>query len=87
MKALPLLILASIVLFLAALIAPRRSKRLQRWIKDRLQKGKQKGRRKAGWVGDWTAKSLDWGQRWLDTVMSGGRKARGKLPGDAGEDS
>jgi hypothetical protein len=31
MKALPLLILGTIVLLLAALIAPPKSKRLQRW--------------------------------------------------------
>jgi gas vesicle protein len=84
MKALPILILGTIVLFLAALIAPRRSKRLQRWIKDRLQKGKRKVNRKAGVIGDWTAKSLDWSQNWVDTVMSGGRKTRDKLPGDEG---
>jgi hypothetical protein len=87
MRAIPLLILGTIVLFLAALIAPRKSKRLQRWIKGRLQTGKRKSGRNAGRLGDWTAKSLDWGQRWVDKVMRGGRKTRGKLPGEGGETS
>ena len=84
MKALPLLILGTIVLFLAALIAPRKSKRLERWIKNRLDIGKRKSNRKAGFLGDWTAKSLDWSQRWVDSVMRGGRKTRAKLPGEGG---
>jgi hypothetical protein len=87
MRAIPLLILGTIVLFLAALIAPRRSKRLQRWIKQRMQKGERKANRNAGRLGDWTAKSLDWGQSWVDKVMRGGRKTRGKLPGEGGEAS
>jgi hypothetical protein len=82
MRALPLLILGTIFLFLAALIAPRKSKRLQRWIKSRLDTGRQKSNRRAGFLGDWTAKSLDWSQRWVDKVMSGGRKTRDKLPGE-----
>jgi hypothetical protein len=85
MKAIPLLIIGSIVLFFAALIAPQRSKRMQRWIKDRLRKGERKGWRRAGFLGDWTAKSLQWGQDWVDTVMRGGRKSRDKLPGEGGE--
>ena len=85
MKALPLLILGTIVLFFAAVIAPRKSKRLERWVQARLQEGKRKGHRKAGFLGDWTAKSLHWSQRWVDKVMRGGRKTRDKLPGEAGE--
>jgi hypothetical protein len=87
MKALPLLILGTVILFLAALVAPRKSKRLQRWIKLRLRQGQRKGDRKAGALGNWTAKSLEFGQRWVDRVMSGGRKTRGKLPGDGGTQS
>ena len=85
MKALPLIILATIVLFMAALIAPRKSKRLERWVQNRLQKGKRKSSRRAGFLGDWTAKSLHWSQKWVDKVMRGGRKTRDKLPGEAGE--
>jgi hypothetical protein len=84
MKVLPLLILGTIFLFLAALIAPRKSKRLQRWVKRHMRKGERKGRRNVGFLGDWTAKSLDWGQRWVDKVMRGGRKTRDKLPGEGG---
>ena len=76
MRVIPLLLL----LFFAALIAPRKSKRLERWIQHRLEKGKRKGRRKAGFLGDWTAKSLHWGQRMVDALMSAGRRVRGWLP-------
>jgi hypothetical protein len=87
MRVLPLLILGTLILFLAALIAPRKSRRLQRWIKRRMQKGERKGHRNAGFVGDWTAKMLDLGQRWIDRVMAGGRKTRAKLPGEGGKSS
>jgi hypothetical protein len=76
MRVIPLLL----VLFLAALIAPRKSMRMQRWIERRLEKGKRKGWRNAGFLGDWTAKSLHWGQRMVDAVMSAGRHVRGWLP-------
>jgi hypothetical protein len=76
MRLIPLLL----IFFLAALIAPRKSKRLERWMQRRLEKGKRKGRRNAGFLGDWTAKSLLWGQKAVDAVMSAGRRARRWLP-------
>jgi hypothetical protein len=76
MRVLPIVL----VLFLVALIAPRKSRRLQRWIQTRLEKGKKKGHRNAGFVGEWTAKSLHFGQRLVDAAMSGGRRLRGRLP-------
>jgi hypothetical protein len=85
MKVIPLLIVGTIVLFFSSLIAPRKSKRLQRWVKARLRKGERKGWRHVGFLGDWTAKSLQWGQDWVDKVMRSGRKTRDKLPGEGGE--
>jgi hypothetical protein len=79
MRVLPLLILAVILLFLAGLIAPQRSRRLQAWIDGRLQKGRKKGDRSAGWVGDWTASSLEYGQRINAAVIRAGRAVRDRL--------
>jgi hypothetical protein len=81
MRVLPLLVVAVIVLFFAGLIVPQRSKRLQRWIDDRLQTGKQKSSSRAGFVGDWTAKSLRYGQAINETVVTAGRKVRQKIFG------
>ena len=84
MRILPLLIIGTIVLFCAALVAPSRSRRLQGWTKKHLHKGEKKSRGNAGRIGDWTAKSLKLGRKWVDMVMHKGRRARGKLPGEGG---
>ena len=55
MRLLPIVVIGTIILFFTGLIAPRRSKRLERWIDERLRKGQRKGARKAGWLGDMTA--------------------------------
>ena len=75
-----LVVIAMIVLFFAGLIAPRRSKRLERWIDSRLREGRRKSNRNAGRIGDWTAKSLAWGQRLADGALAAGRRVRSKLP-------
>jgi hypothetical protein len=80
MRLLPVVILGTVVLFFAGLIAPRRSKRLGRWIDRRLEQGRLKSRRKAGRIGDWMAKSLRFGQRLADGALRVGRRARGWLP-------
>jgi hypothetical protein len=80
MRFLPIAILATIVLFFAGLIAPRRSKRLGRWVDLRLEKGRRKAGRRAGRIGDWTAKSLRYGQRLADGALKVGRRVRGWLP-------
>ena len=80
MRILPLLIIATIVLFFAGLVAPQRSRRLQAWVDGKLQVGKRKSEQNAGWVGDWTAKSLKAGQTVNKAVPRAGRKARDKLP-------
>jgi hypothetical protein len=81
MRVLPLLIIAVIVLFFAGLIAPQRSKRLQAWVDGKLQQGKVKGDRGYGWVGDWTARSLHWGQKVNAAAVRAGRRVRGGLSG------
>jgi hypothetical protein len=80
MRVLPLLIVAVIILFFSGLIVPERSKRLQGWIDQRLQVGEEKGRRKAGWAGNWTAKSLQAGQTINAAVVRAGRRLRDWLP-------
>jgi len=79
-RILPIIILGTIFLFFAGLVAPRRSQRLERWIDQRLQDGRDKGRHNAGWVGDWTAKSLAWGQRLVNGALHLGRRVRDRLP-------
>jgi hypothetical protein len=81
MRILPLLLVVMVVLFLTGLIAPRASKRVERWMDRRLDKVEAKGDRRAGFVGDWTAKLLAWGQRLLDAAVTAGRGLRGKVSG------
>lgn len=81
LRALPIILIVALVLFLAGLIAPRKSKRLEGWISDRLERGQQKGRRGAGFLGDWTAKALHWGQKLLEGAASAGRRARDRVSG------
>jgi hypothetical protein len=80
MRVLPLVIIAVVVLFFAGLILPERSKRLQRWVDERLEDGEQKGWRSGGWVGDWTARSLHAGQSINAAAVRAGRGLRRRLP-------
>jgi hypothetical protein len=81
MRILPVLLLAMLVLFVIGLVAPRASRRVERWMNRRLDKIEAEGDRHAGFVGDWTAKLLSWGQRLLDAAVAAGRGLRGKLSG------
>jgi hypothetical protein len=81
MRILPVLLVAIVVLFLTGLIAPRASKRVERWMNRRLDKAEATGDRRAGFVSDWTAKLLSWTQRMLDAAVTAGRGLRGKVPG------
>jgi hypothetical protein len=76
---LPLLVLGLIVLFFAGLIAPRRSKRLQGWMDERLQEGQSKSEGSGGRVGDWVAKTLYWLRRAGDKSAEVGRRFRNWL--------
>ncbi len=80
MRLLPFLVLGSIFLFLAGLIAPRRSKRLERWIDKRMREGRREGNRRAGRLGDWMARSLWYGQQLADGALRWGRRLREWLP-------
>jgi hypothetical protein len=77
-----LVVLFCIVLFFAGLIAPRRSRRLQRWYDRVLRRGERKGDESAGKLGDLTEQSLKAGRRAGDKSAEAGRTLRRKLPGD-----
>ena len=79
-RLLPILILGTVGLFFAGLIAPRRSKRLEAWIDNRLKRTRRKSERNAGRIGDWTARSLWYGQRLADGALEFGRRVRRWLP-------
>ncbi|MFL5820460.1 MAG: hypothetical protein ACJ76S_07235 [Solirubrobacteraceae bacterium] len=81
MRILPVLLVAMVVLFVTGLIAPRASKRVELWMDNRLDRLEAEGDRRAGFLGDWTAKLLAWGQRLLNAAVTIGRGLRGKLSG------
>jgi hypothetical protein len=78
---LPLLLIGLVLLFVAGVVAPRKSKRLQGWVDERLESGQQKGERSAGRVGNWTAQMLSFAQRAADRTSQAGRRLRDRLPG------
>lgn len=73
---LPVVVLVLIGLFITGVIAPRRSRRVERWIDDRLERGEQRSTRRAGRLGDWTAKSLDVSHRAANKALQLGRRVR-----------
>lgn len=77
----PVILLSLVVLFVISVFAPRKSRRLQGWIDDRLERGQEKGDRSAGRVGNWTAKMLALTQRAADKTSQAGRSLRDRLPG------
>ena len=77
----PLVLLSLVVLFVISVVAPRKSKRLQGWIDERLERGQEKGDRSAGRIGNWTAKTLDFTQRAADKTSQAGRRLRNRLSG------
>ena len=74
---LPLAVLTLIAFFITGAVAPRKSRRLERWVDDRLEKGEEHGARRAGRLGDWTAKALDLCRRASDKALELGRRLRG----------
>lgn len=76
----PLVLLSLVVLFLVSVIAPRKSKRLQGWIDERLERGQKKSDHSAGRVGNFTAKTLAVTQRAADKTSRAGRGLRDRLP-------
>jgi hypothetical protein len=81
MRILPLLLIAMVGLFVIGLTAPRASRRVERWMNRRLDQIEAKSDRRAGFVGDWTAKLLSWGQRLLDGAVEAGRGLRSRFSG------
>jgi hypothetical protein len=73
-------LLLCVVLFLAGLIAPGRSRRLQRAMDRMLRKGERKSDSSAGRVGDWTEGSLKKMRQAGDKSAEAGREVRRKLP-------
>jgi hypothetical protein len=71
-----LLVLFCIVLFVAGLVAPGRSRRLQRGYDRLLRRGERKGDRKAGKLGDITEGGLKGARRAGDASAKAGRKIR-----------
>ncbi len=77
----PLVLISLALLFVISAVAPRKSKRLQGWIDERLERGQQKGDRSAGRVGNWTAKTLSFTQRAADKTSQAGRRLHDRLTG------
>jgi len=75
---LPVFVLGLVVLFCIGVFAPRRSRRLQGWIDDRMERHEERGERSHGRIGNWIATMLDWMQRATDAALRGGRRVRGK---------
>ncbi len=74
-----LVVLFVVFMFLAGLIAPRRSRRLQRRVDTTLERGEKKGDRRAGKLGDWTETALRWSRNVVDRSVQAGRKLRRRL--------
>ena len=72
----PIAVLVLIGLFITGAIAPRRSRRVEHWIDDRLERGESRTRRRGGRFGDWVARTLDISRRAADKALQIGRRAR-----------
>jgi hypothetical protein len=79
MKLLALGVVFCVVLFFAGLIAPRRSKRLQKAVDRFIRKGERKSDNSAGRLGDWTQTSLKKMRRAGDKSADAGRTVHEKL--------
>ncbi len=58
MKFLLVAVVALVVLFIAGVVAPRRSHTLQGWLERRSKKAEKRADRSGGTLGDWTGESL-----------------------------
>ena len=76
---LPLLVVFVLVLFVAGLVSPRRSKRLQRRLSRILRRGEETSERRAGRLGDWTETAIRLVRKLTDKSAEMGRKLRCKL--------
>ena len=82
----PLIVFFLLGLFVAALISPRRARRVELWADDKLETGEGHGRDKGGRLGDLTARTLRVLRRANNNASTAGRWVREKAaPGrDAG---
>ena len=74
-----LVALFCVVIFVVGVVAPRRSRRLQRWYDRLLRRGERKGDRSGGKFGDLTEKSIRGARRAGDASAKAGRKVHDKL--------
>ena len=82
MKFLLLLVLVVfVVLFVAGVLVPRASRRMQGGFSRLVQRGEQKTEDNAGKMGDATNSTLGAVRRGADTSASAGRDVRDKLEG------
>ncbi len=74
---LPVAVVTLIGLFMTGVVAPRKSRRVEFWIDERLERAEDKSFRRAGRIGDWIAKFLDFSRRAGDKALELGRRVRG----------
>lgn len=74
-----LLVVLCVALFVFAVVAPERSRRLQGWYDRALRRGERKGDRDAGKLGDMTESGLKGARRLGDASAEGGRNLSRKL--------
>jgi hypothetical protein len=74
-----IVVVACIVLFVLAFLAPRLSQHAERGAKAPAHLG-SRGAHKAPGIGHWLAKPFDSASRWMGKSARGGRKGRGKMP-------
>jgi hypothetical protein len=75
-------VLACVVLFVAGVVAPRRSRRLEAKYARLMRRGERKGDRKGGRIGDLTERMLKRIRLMGQGSARGGRKLRRKVGED-----
>ena len=73
-----LIVLVCVVLFVAGIVAPERSKRMQSWVGGKLRRGERGADENAGKLGDMTNTMLEKSRQATDKSATGGRKVREK---------
>jgi hypothetical protein len=77
-KLLLVIVLVCIVLFLAGVFAPERSKKMQAWVAKKLRKGERKGDEEGGKLGDMTNTMLEKSRKATNKSAEGGRAVHDK---------
>ena len=71
-----------VVLFITGVVAPRRSKKMQRGVDRLAKKGEVRGDRNGGRLGDVTQSTLEAMRRAADASARGGRRVNDKVTPD-----